>query len=107
MPRTAASAISANRATVPAGDTQAHWKAQHPRALLRRPFSTRYNIIMDLHEKLNNLSITLPPASGPFGAYVPAKRVGNLIYVAGQLPMKEGKLMALGQIPSRCSVEDA
>ena len=32
---------------------------------------------------------------------------GNLIYVAGQLPMKDGKLMALGQIPSRCTLEAA
>ena len=57
--------------------------------------------------KLHALSITLPPVSGPFGAYVPARRAGNLIYVAGQLPMKDGKLMALGQIPSRCSLDDA
>ena len=36
---------------------------------------------------------------------LPAKRVGNLIYVAGQLPMKDGKLMATGQVPSKCSIE--
>jgi enamine deaminase RidA (YjgF/YER057c/UK114 family) len=58
-------------------------------------------------DKLNFHKITLPPVSGPFGAYVPARRAGNLIYVAGQLPMKDGKLMALGQVPSRCSIEDA
>src|SRR5438045_3975231 len=62
---------------------------------------------MNLREKLKSLDITLPPVSGPFGAYIPAKRVGNLIYVAGQLPMKDGKLMAIGQVPSRCSLEDA
>jgi enamine deaminase RidA (YjgF/YER057c/UK114 family) len=62
---------------------------------------------MSLHEKLKSLGIQLPPVSGPFGAYVPARRVGNLIYVAGQLPMKDGKLMATGQVPSRCSLEDA
>jgi enamine deaminase RidA (YjgF/YER057c/UK114 family) len=33
--------------------------------------------------------------------------VGTLIYVSGQLPMKEGKLLAMGQIPSRCSVDAA
>src|SRR3954469_11429890 len=60
-----------------------------------------------LQEKLKSLDITLPPVSGPFGAYIPAKRVGNLIYVAGQLPMKDGKLMAVGQGPSRCSMDDA
>jgi enamine deaminase RidA (YjgF/YER057c/UK114 family) len=62
---------------------------------------------MNLTQKLQSLNITLPPVSGPFGAYVPAKRVGNLIYVAGQLPMKDGKLLATGQIPSRCSIDDA
>jgi enamine deaminase RidA (YjgF/YER057c/UK114 family) len=62
---------------------------------------------MSLHEKLQSLGITLPPVSGPFGSYLPARRVGNLIYVAGQLPMKDGKLMATGQVPSRCSLEDA
>src|ERR1044072_298426 len=62
---------------------------------------------MALSDKLSSLGITLPPVSGPFGAYVPARRVGNLVFVAGQLPMKDGKLMASGQVPSRCSVEDA
>jgi len=62
---------------------------------------------MSLADKLKALSITLPPVSGPFGAYVPARRAGNLVYIAGQLPMKDGKLMATGQVPSRCSVEDA
>ena len=62
---------------------------------------------MNVAEKLRSLNIALPPVSGPFGSYIPAKRVGNLIYVAGQLPMKEGKRMATGQVPSRCPLEDA
>src|SRR5215203_2577370 len=62
---------------------------------------------MPLTDQLRAANITLPPVSGPFGAYVPVKRVGNLIYVAGQLPMKDGKLLATGQVPSRCSVEQA
>ena len=62
---------------------------------------------MSLTENLKKLNITLPPMSGPFGAYVPAKRVGNLIYVAGQLPMKDGKLVAIGQVPSRSTLEQA
>lgn len=62
---------------------------------------------MPLSQKLRELNIDLPTVPGPFGAYVPAKRVGNLIYVAGQLPMKEGKLLATGPVPSRCSVEQA
>jgi enamine deaminase RidA (YjgF/YER057c/UK114 family) len=57
--------------------------------------------------RLKELSIDLPPVSGPFGAYVPVKRVGNLLYVAGQLPMKDGKLLATGQVPSRTSIDTA
>jgi enamine deaminase RidA (YjgF/YER057c/UK114 family) len=62
---------------------------------------------VSLLDRLHFLKITLPPVSGPFGAYVPARRIGNLIYVAGQLPMKDGKLLATGQVPSRCSIENA
>ena len=62
---------------------------------------------MSLSARLSDLGITLPSVPGPFGAYVPAKRVGNLIYVAGQLPMKEGKLLATGQVSSRCGIEQA
>src|SRR5690242_16037036 len=62
---------------------------------------------MSLSDKLKSMNLPLPPVSGPFGAYVPAKRVGNLIFVAGQLPMKDGKLMATGPVPSRCTVDDA
>jgi enamine deaminase RidA (YjgF/YER057c/UK114 family) len=60
---------------------------------------------MSLSNKLVELGISLPPVSGPFGAYVPVKRVGNLLYVAGQLPMKDGKLLASGQVPSKTSVD--
>src|SRR3954469_12268475 len=63
--------------------------------------------VMSVREKLASLNIILPTVSGPFGAYVPAKRVENLIFVAGQLPMKEGKLLATGQVPSKCSIEQA
>ena len=62
---------------------------------------------MDLAARLKELGLSLPPVSGPFGSYVPARRVGNLIFVAGQLPMRDGKLMATGPVPSRTSLDDA
>ena len=64
-------------------------------------------MIPSLRDRLKNLGIDLPPVAGPFGAYVPAKIVGNLLFVSGQLPMKDGKLLVTGQVPSRCSVEAA
>jgi enamine deaminase RidA (YjgF/YER057c/UK114 family) len=62
---------------------------------------------MKLSETLKQKGILLPPVSGPFGAYVPVKQSGKLIYVAGQLPMKDGKLLVTGQVPGRCSIDDA
>lgn len=62
---------------------------------------------MSLKDRLGELNIVLPAPTGTFGAYVPVKRAGNLVYVAGQLPARDGKLVASGQVPSRCSIEQA
>lgn len=63
---------------------------------------------MTIREKLHQLKITLPPTPTPAaGAYIPAKRVGNLIFIAGQLPIRDGAILASGPVPSRCSMESA
>jgi len=62
---------------------------------------------MSVSEKLKSMNIFLPPVAGPFGAYVPAKKAGELIFVAGQLPRKDGKLLSTGPVPSQCSLENA
>ena len=62
---------------------------------------------MPLQQKLIDLKVVVPTVAGPFGAYVPARRVGDLIYVSGQLPMKDGKLLATGPVPSKCPLETA
>jgi enamine deaminase RidA (YjgF/YER057c/UK114 family) len=38
-----------------------------------------------IDDRLKELGITLPPARAPLANYVPARRVGNLIYTAGQV----------------------
>jgi enamine deaminase RidA (YjgF/YER057c/UK114 family) len=62
---------------------------------------------MDLEQNLLQMGVELPQSGTAFGAYVPAKRVGNLIYVSGQLPTKAGKLLVTGSVPGACSIEDA
>lgn len=42
-------------------------------------------------ENLKNLNITLPEPGKPIASYVNAVRVGNLVYLAGKGPQKEGK----------------
>ncbi len=53
---------------------------------------------MTPEEKLCELNLTLPPVPKPAGAYVPAVRTGNLVFVSGQLPLVDGKLKYIGKI---------
>lgn len=49
--------------------------------------------------RLNELGIKLPEVPTPVANYIPAKRTGNLIYVAGQIPVENGVIQKgkLGQ----------
>jgi enamine deaminase RidA (YjgF/YER057c/UK114 family) len=40
-------------------------------------------------------------------AYIPFTRVNNLLFVSGQVPMVEGKLICCGPVPSAVSIEQA
>lgn len=58
-------------------------------------------------DRLSKLGWTLPQAPAPVGAYVPWVRAGDLVFVSGQLPMCEGKLVALGKVGAAVTVEQA
>lgn len=53
---------------------------------------------MDIAARLRELGLALPPVPKPQGSYVPSVRSGNLVFVAGQLPMREGKLACAGKV---------
>jgi enamine deaminase RidA (YjgF/YER057c/UK114 family) len=42
-------------------------------------------------DRLRELGVTLPTLPAPIANYVPAKRVGNLVYTAGQVSMLDGQ----------------
>ena len=60
---------------------------------------------MTPHDRLEKMGLTLPPPPKPAGAYVPAVRTGNLIYVAGQLPFVDGELKYIGKIGAELTLE--
>jgi len=62
---------------------------------------------MDLHAKLDAMGLKLPAAPKPVAVYVPAVWTGNLIFVSGQLPMRDGELICTGPVPSAVSLEQA
>ena len=62
---------------------------------------------MSPSEQLARLGITLPPVPKPVGSYVPAVAVGDLVFVSGQLPFREGQLACAGKVGADVSVADA
>jgi enamine deaminase RidA (YjgF/YER057c/UK114 family) len=56
---------------------------------------------------LAELGLTLPAVVPPLAAYVPASRSGDLVFTAGQVPMREGALLRTGKVGSEVSPEDA
>lgn len=65
---------------------------QYPFRSERDVFSPMSKIEKLLAEK----GIILPEAPKPVASYVPAVRTGNLVITSGQLPMKDGKMVAEG-----------
>ncbi|HUS91579.1 MAG TPA: RidA family protein [Phycisphaerae bacterium] len=55
---------------------------------------------MTPEQRIQSLGLELPKAPAPVGAYAPAVRTGNLIFTAGQIPMKDGELLAAGKVPT-------
>jgi len=43
----------------------------------------------------------------PVGGYVPAVRVGNLVYTSGQLPVVDGELLCVGVVGAGVSLDEA
>ena len=63
---------------------------------------------MDSPEKrLKDLGIVLPEVPKPVANYVPWVKTGNHLYVSGQLPFKEGKLLHTGLTGDAVTVADA
>lgn len=61
----------------------------------------------DPYAKLAELGLKLPDVAPPLAAYVPAVRTGNYVYVSGQLPLADGKLIASGKVGDEITTEQA
>jgi enamine deaminase RidA (YjgF/YER057c/UK114 family) len=58
-------------------------------------------------EKLAELGLTVPEVAKPVASYIPAVRSGSYVYTSGQLPMREGQLLATGKVGGEVGHEEA
>ena len=60
-----------------------------------------------IEKRLKELSIEIPKPPNPAGSYIPVISTGNLAFVSGQIPIKDGKMMFEGKVPEKQSLNSA
>lgn len=62
---------------------------------------------MIIEKKLAEAGIELPAMSAPKAMYVPVVQTGDLLFVSGQIPMLDDKLLYTGKVGDTRTLEDA
>jgi enamine deaminase RidA (YjgF/YER057c/UK114 family) len=60
-----------------------------------------------VEDRLKELGIESPPWHKPLGLYLPYIEVGNLIFLSGILPLKEGELPKKGIVGQNITIPEA
>lgn len=58
-------------------------------------------------QRLAELGLEVPDVVKPVAAYVPALRTGSYVFTSGQLPMRDGRLIATGKVGGEVTAEQA
>ena len=61
---------------------------------------------MSFEEKIKELMIVLPEAKAPVGSYIATKKVGNLLFISGQISINSNGELIKGKIGKDLSLED-
>jgi enamine deaminase RidA (YjgF/YER057c/UK114 family) len=61
---------------------------------------------MNVKLNLEQLGLKLLPAPKPIGNYVAAVHAGDLLFISGQLPIKNGELQYAGQVGSELTEKE-
>ncbi|MBX3329228.1 MAG: RidA family protein [Nitrospira sp.] len=60
---------------------------------------------MSYEKKLSDLGLTLPAPPKPVANYVPVVRTGDLLFLSGVLPSRDGRLVMTGKLGENLTVE--
>jgi len=63
--------------------------------------------VVNPEERMAALKITLPEPAPAAANYVPYVVAGNFIYIAGQIPLRDGQLVHKGRVPSQATTAEA
>lgn len=58
-------------------------------------------------KRLEEMGIVLSTPPSPLGSYVPCIQTGNLLFLSGMLPLREGKLIRSGRVGETVSLSEA
>ena len=61
---------------------------------------------MSFEEKLAALGLVLPSPPKPVATYIPASQAGDLLFVSGVLPIRDGQLVVSGKLGEELTVEN-
>ena len=61
---------------------------------------------MSFEEKIKELKLVLPEAKAPVGSYIATKKVGNLLFISGQISINSNGELIKGKIGKDLSLED-
>ncbi|MGE0211997.1 MAG: RidA family protein [Parvibaculaceae bacterium] len=61
----------------------------------------------EIDKRLAELGVTIPEPAAPVANYVGWVKTGNLVFTAGQVPLKDGKFLYQGKVGKDVSVEEA
>ena len=62
---------------------------------------------MKPEERLAELGLAVPEVAKPLASYVPALRSGQHVFTSGQLPLRDGELIATGKVGGEVTAEQA
>ncbi len=61
---------------------------------------------MSVEQKLEELGLSLPTPPQPLGAYTAVSEAGDLLFISGQVPLRDGKMMYTGKVGDTQTLEE-
>jgi len=61
---------------------------------------------MSVESRLAELGLSLPPAPQPLGQYTAVSQAGGLLFISGQLPLRDGRVVWQGRVGAELTLEE-